>query len=197
MVTNRQAGSGGDMLPAEFRLRKMGPIIGTRTWGGLVGISMFVPLVDGGSITAPDYRVYSTDGKWIIENEGVEPDITVDNSSRGGESSLYKRVLRQVDRLMRRPRRTRAEDDLLELLASLVAQYEQTRFPAPDVTPGQMIAHLMEARNATEAEVAAATAIPAQTIARFIDGSRAIDEASRAKLAKYFHVSPDLFLAAE
>jgi HTH-type transcriptional regulator/antitoxin HigA len=108
----------------------------------------------------------------------------------------YKRVLRQVDCLMRRPRRTRAEDDLLELLASLVAQYEQTRFPAPDVTPGQMIAHLMEARNATEAEVAAATAIPAQTITRFIDGSRAIDKANGAKLAKYFHVSPDLLLPA-
>jgi antitoxin component HigA of HigAB toxin-antitoxin module len=98
---------------------------------------------------------------------------------------------------MRRPRLTRAEDDLLELLASLIAQYEQTCFPAPEVTPAEMIMHLMEARNATESEVAAATAIPAQTIARFIDGSRAIDEASRVKLAKYFHVSPDLLLPTE
>ena len=97
---------------------------------------------------------------------------------------------------MRRPRRTRAEDDLLELLASLVAQYEQTRFPAPDVTPGEMIAHLLEARNATEAEVAAATAISAQTITTFIDGSRAIDKASGAKLASIFYVSPDLLLPA-
>lgn len=109
----------------------------------------------------------------------------------------YERVLRQVDRLMRKPKLTRAEDDLLELLASLVAQYEQTRFPAPDVTPGEMIAHLMQARGATEADVAAAAAVSAQTVTRFIDGSRPLDDASRAKLAKYFHVSQDLFLPAD
>jgi plasmid maintenance system antidote protein VapI len=98
---------------------------------------------------------------------------------------------------MRKPKLTRAEDDLLELLASLVAQYEQTRFPAPDVTTGEMIAHLMQARGATEAQVAAATAISTRLVTRFIDGSQPIDEASRAKLAKYFHVSQDLFLPAE
>ena len=84
------------MLPAEFRLRKMGPIIGTRTWGGLVGISMFISLVDGGGITAPDYRVYSTDGKWVIENEGVEPDIQVDldpaEMARGHDAQLMTAV---------------------------------------------------------------------------------------------------------
>ena len=96
LLTNRQAGSGGDMLPAEFRLRKMGPIIGTRTWGGLVGISMFISLVDGGGITAPDYRVYSTEGKWVIENEGVEPDIPVDldpaEMARGHDAQLMTAV---------------------------------------------------------------------------------------------------------
>ena len=76
----------------------------------------------------------------------------------------YERVVRQVDRLMRKPKLTRAEDDLLELLASLVAQYEQTRFPAPDVSPGELIAHLMEARGVTAVEVADATGIPAPTI---------------------------------
>ena len=109
----------------------------------------------------------------------------------------YERVLRQVDRLMRKSKLTRAEDDLLELLASLVAQYEQTRFPAPDVTPGEMIVHLMQARTATAADVSAATAISAQLVTQFIDGSRPIDEASRAKLAQYFHVSQDLLLPAE
>ena len=64
----------------------------------------------------------------------------------------YERVLRQVDRLMRSPKLTRAEDDLLELLASLVTQYGQTRFPAPDVTPGEMITHLIESRGVTKAE---------------------------------------------
>ena len=109
----------------------------------------------------------------------------------------YERVLRQVDRLMRRPKLTRAEDDLLELLASLVAQYEQTRFPAPDVTPGEMVRHLIEARGVTLADVAQATGLPTPTLANFISGSQAIRKASRAKLARYFRVSPDLFLPAE
>jgi tricorn protease len=96
LLTNRQAGSGGDMLPAEFQLKKMGPVIGTRTWGGLVGVSMFTPLIDGGNITAPDYRVYSTEGKWVIENEGVQPDIVVDldpaEMQRGHDAQLMKAV---------------------------------------------------------------------------------------------------------
>jgi len=77
-ITNRQAGSGGDMLPMEFRMRKMGPVIGTRSWGGLVGVSMFLRLIDGGGLSAPDYRIYDPSGKWIVENEGVTPDIEVD-----------------------------------------------------------------------------------------------------------------------
>ncbi len=109
----------------------------------------------------------------------------------------YQRVLRQIDRLMRRPKLTRAEDDLLELLASLVAQYEQTRFPAPDVKPGELVAHLMEARGATLAEVARATGLPTRTITGLVNGSQTIRKDGRAKLAKYFHVSPDLFRAAE
>lgn len=102
-----------------------------------------------------------------------------------------------VDRLMRKPKLTRAEDDLLELLASLVAQYEQSRFPAPDVTPGEMLAHLLEARGATVADVAAETAIPKRKLAKFLDGSQAIDATNRARLAKFFHVPPDLFLLDE
>ena len=77
-LTNKQAGSGGDMLPSEFQQKNMGPVIGTRTWGGLVGVSMFIDLIDGGGISAPDYRIYNPEGKWIVENEGVQPDIVVD-----------------------------------------------------------------------------------------------------------------------
>ncbi len=76
-ITNHRAGSGGDELPHEFRQKGMGKIIGTRSWGGLVGVSMFIPLIDGGGLTAPDYRIYSPDGKWVVENEGVAPDIEV------------------------------------------------------------------------------------------------------------------------
>ncbi len=78
LLTNRQAGSGGDMLPMQFQLQGMGPVIGTRTWGGLVGVSMFIRMIDGGGLTAPDYRIYDAAGKWVVENEGIEPDIVVD-----------------------------------------------------------------------------------------------------------------------
>jgi len=95
-LTNRQAGSGGDMLPMEFQMKKMGPVIGTRTWGGLVGVSMFLDLVDGGGLTAPDYRIYDTEGKWIVENAGVTPDIEVDvhpgRMFRGEDAQLLKGV---------------------------------------------------------------------------------------------------------
>lgn len=109
----------------------------------------------------------------------------------------YQRVLRQVDDLMSKVRLTRAEDDLLELLASLVAQYEQTRFPAPDLTPAAMLAHLLEARGATVADVSAATAITKRTLAKFLDGSQTLDATNRARLATFFHVSADLFLPDE
>jgi tricorn protease len=66
------------MLPYLFREKGMGPIIGTRSWGGLVGVSMWIGLMDGGGLSAPDYRVYDPAGKWVVENVGVAPDITVD-----------------------------------------------------------------------------------------------------------------------
>lgn len=78
LLTNRFAGSGGDMLPFLFREAGLGPVIGTRTWGGLVGISMFVDTIDGGGITAPDYRVYNNQSQWVVENEGVKPDVDID-----------------------------------------------------------------------------------------------------------------------
>ena len=95
-LTNRQAGSGGDMLPMEFKMKKMGPVIGTRTWGGLVGVSMWISMIDGGGLSAPDYRIYDPEGNWIVENEGVDPDIVVDlNSvemSRGYDAQLMKGI---------------------------------------------------------------------------------------------------------
>ncbi len=96
LVTNHQAGSGGDMLPMEFQMRGMGPVIGTRTWGGLVGVSQFIGLMDGGGLTAPDYRIYDRDGNWIVEGEGVTPDIIVELDSaemaRGYDAQLMKAV---------------------------------------------------------------------------------------------------------
>jgi tricorn protease len=107
-LTNRQAGSGGDMLPMEFQMKGLGPVIGTRTWGGLVGVSMFVRLIDGGGLTAPDYRIYGPDGKWIVENFGVEPDIVVDLQSaevaRGYDAQLIKGIEVLLKKIKEDPR---------------------------------------------------------------------------------------------
>ncbi len=95
-LTNRQAGSGGDELPYLFRLKGMGKVIGTRSWGGLVGYSTAARLIDGGVITMPDYRIYNAQGQWVVENEGVTPDIEIDmkpaEMARGYDAQLMKAV---------------------------------------------------------------------------------------------------------
>jgi len=79
MLINGYAGSGGDLFPYMFKQEKLGPLIGTRTWGGLVGIQGSAPLVDGGFLTAPAFGLYDQEkGEWIAENTGVDPDIEVD-----------------------------------------------------------------------------------------------------------------------
>jgi tricorn protease len=77
MLTNGWSGSGGDCFPWLFRENKLGPIIGTRTWGGLIGMTGAPGLVDGGHVTVPTFGIYDTAGKWIIEGHGVDPDIPV------------------------------------------------------------------------------------------------------------------------
>lgn len=78
MLINGNAGSGGDMFPWLFKHHDLGKLIGTRTWGGLVGISGVPPLIDGGSVTVPNFGFYELDGTWGIEGHGVDPDIEVD-----------------------------------------------------------------------------------------------------------------------
>ncbi|MGB6140380.1 MAG: PDZ domain-containing protein [Pseudoalteromonas rhizosphaerae] len=77
MLINGYSSSGGDALPYYFRQAGLGKLIGTRTWGGLIGISGNPGLVDGGSVIAATFRILDNDGNWIIENEGVSPDIEV------------------------------------------------------------------------------------------------------------------------
>ncbi len=79
MIVNELAGSGGDAFPWFFRREKIGPIVGERTWGGLVGIGNGQPLRDGGFVTAPGFGFWSTDngGEWVVENHGVDPDYVV------------------------------------------------------------------------------------------------------------------------
>ena len=77
MLINGWSGSGGDAFPYFFRLAGLGPLVGTRTWGGLIGISGAPPLIDGGRVTVPTFRIYDTKGEWVIEGHGVDPDIRV------------------------------------------------------------------------------------------------------------------------
>jgi tricorn protease len=80
ILINQYAGSGGDAFPHYFRLAGVGPVIGKRTWGGLVGISHDLPLTDGGSVTMPDFGMWDAkSGQWVIENHGVDPDLEVEN----------------------------------------------------------------------------------------------------------------------
>ena len=78
MLINESAGSGGDALPYMFHQRQIGPLVGTRTWGGLVGTLGTPPTIDGGGITAPSLAFYDLQGKWAVENEGIAPDIEVE-----------------------------------------------------------------------------------------------------------------------
>lgn len=77
MIANHFAGSGGDALPFMFKMEHVGTLVGTRTWGGLVGIFGYPELMDGSTITAPSAALYYPNGKWDVENHGVTPDVTV------------------------------------------------------------------------------------------------------------------------
>ena len=77
MLINGWSGSGGDAFPDFFKKSQLGPLVGMRTWGGLIGISGAPELIDGGSITVPTFRMYDPDGKWFKEGHGVDPDIEV------------------------------------------------------------------------------------------------------------------------
>jgi tricorn protease len=78
MIVNERAGSGGDYLPYTFRQAKLGPLVGKRTWGGLVGIGGYPTLIDGGAVTAPRMGIWFPNGRWDVENRGVAPDVEVE-----------------------------------------------------------------------------------------------------------------------
>jgi tricorn protease len=107
MITNMYAGSGGDALPWYFRDAKLGPLVGTRTWGGLVGIYDYPALMDGGSVTAPRVAFYNRTGDWDVENHGVAPDyeveITPKDWASGHDPQLEKAVALVMDSLKKNP----------------------------------------------------------------------------------------------
>jgi tricorn protease len=78
MIINEFAGSGGDMMPWMFRYTKTGTLVGKRTWGGLVGVSQYPSLMDGGSVTAPNFGFFNPEGQWDVENKVIKPDVEVE-----------------------------------------------------------------------------------------------------------------------
>ena len=102
MLIDENAGSGGDMLPWMFRELGLGPLIGKRTWGGLVGILGFPQLMDGGFVTAPNFAIWTEDG-FIVENVGVPPDVEVEQwpaeIAAGRDPQLEKAIEVVLERL--------------------------------------------------------------------------------------------------
>jgi tricorn protease len=107
MIINQMSGSGGDAMPWMFRNNHVGPLVGVRTWGGLVGIGGYPPLIDGGSVTAPHWALYGLDGQWDVENIGIAPDIEVEQDPalvrQGRDPQLERAVQTALDALAAHP----------------------------------------------------------------------------------------------
>ena len=102
-VTNRYAASDGDIFSYFFKVYKLGPLIGERTWGGVRGIRGNFPLMDGGYITRPEFARYGMDSNWVVENRGVQPDIEVENRPDlvvKGQDPQLERAIEEVMKQM-------------------------------------------------------------------------------------------------
>ena len=110
MIINQYAGSGGDAMPWYFRKAGIGPLVGMRTWGGLVGIGGYPPLMDGGMVTAPRFAIFGLKGHWEVENHGIPPDYEVDfdpqAARQGHDLQLEKAVQVEMDLLKKQPPQT-------------------------------------------------------------------------------------------
>ncbi len=102
-LTNEQAGSDGDIFSHGFKMLKLGPLLGKRTWGGVIGIWPRHSLVDGTVTTQPEFSFWFTDVGWGVENYGVDPDIEIDNATQDyarGIDAQLERALEEIQRLM-------------------------------------------------------------------------------------------------
>ncbi len=103
-LTNEYAGSDGDIFSHGFKLLKLGPLIGKRTWGGVIGINPRHALVDGGMTTQPEYSFWFKDAGWNIENYGTDPDIEVEYRPQdyaAGRDPQLERALAEIALLLR------------------------------------------------------------------------------------------------
>ena len=111
-LTNENAGSDGDIFSHGFKMMKLGPLIGKRTWGGVVGIWPRNPLVDGSVTTQPEFSFWFEDVKWGVENYGTDPDIDVDITPQdyvAGRDTQLERAIEEVTRLLETNARTMPE----------------------------------------------------------------------------------------
>jgi tricorn protease len=98
-LTNEHAGSDGDIFSHCFKLMGLGPLLGKRTWGGVVGINPRHPLVDGTMTTQPEFSFWFTDVGWGVENYGTDPDIEIDNQPQdyiNGVDAQLERTIREI-----------------------------------------------------------------------------------------------------
>jgi tricorn protease len=108
-ILDEYSSSDGDIFPYMFRQAKLGPLIGKRSWGGVVGINGGVPLIDGGNINVPTSALASVDGQWVIEGHGVDPDIEVENDAASvlaGKDPQLERAVAEVMKQMATKRHT-------------------------------------------------------------------------------------------
>jgi tricorn protease len=107
VLTNEHAGSDGDIFPAAIQLEGLAPVIGTRSWGGVVGIRADKRMVDGGILTEPEFAWWDPAKGWELENRGVEPDIVVQNLpqdlARGVDAQLDRGIAEVLDLLEKQP----------------------------------------------------------------------------------------------
>ncbi|MGH2587768.1 MAG: S41 family peptidase [Dehalococcoidia bacterium] len=130
-VTNENAGSDGDIVSHGFKMLKLGPLIGKRTWGGVIGIGIRHALADGTITTQPEFSFHFDDVGWGVENYGTDPDIEVDNApqdyARGADPQLERAIAEALRLLAERP-------------AHRPAPVERPRFSPPRLAPrGQAV----------------------------------------------------------
>jgi len=127
-LTDENSGSDGDIFSHCFKLMGLGPLIGTRTWGGVIGISPQSAFVDGGGTTQPEYSFWFTDVGWDVENYGTDPDIEVQYRPQdyvAGVDPQMERALVEVLRLLEENPPTMPEFD------------RRPRLPLPTLPPRQ------------------------------------------------------------
>ena len=101
-ILNETSASDGDIFPHMFRKAGLGPLVGKRSWGGVVGISGLGPMIDGGSVTVPVSGTNDVDGRWVIEGHGVDPDIVVENDPKSVIAGRDPQLERAVEELVKK-----------------------------------------------------------------------------------------------